>query len=572
MTKYQANDPFAAVFYESYRYLINGKVLYYPKTAQTDAIIANANETFLALAELTDELEQLSPIQKPVQAFLGKLLGCLDLDKFEGFTNETELIMKEGELSCQANATDCEPSLWATVMFADENGEDLKPTVTTEHIIYTIRMSRDVVPSTRSVTPTYWAPNSNDGAGRMKYFDSGFIYLQNMIDDGIIRQKEPSVQTDGIYMQMFPYPCYTPDAFLDAVSGSTPLLLTLSWVFTVAIMVKNIVVEKETRQKELMKIMGLSGGALWAAWFIDIFLLILISSGSLALLMKYGGIYQYSNGFIVFLYVFSFGCSSIGIIFLLSTFFSTASISAAVAGIVFFLLYLPYNICSIFRYQMTTAQQLWSCLCPTIALGYGSWQFGDFEKQGTGVTFDNWNIELQTTDNWGATANVMSCILFMFADGVIYFLIAWYIDNVFPGKYGIPRPFYFFLQPSFWTGKTKRTSDDHFEDLSKVKQEEVSESLLAGVEIQDLGKTYKSGMMCTKKEKVAVNGLSLNFYESQITSFLGHNGAGKTTTMSMLTGLYPPTSGTAKIMKHDIHDEMDAIRKIIGMVFKMFTF
>jgi ATP-binding cassette subfamily A (ABC1) protein 1 len=551
------------VFYNSYKYLLNGKVLYYPSTAQTDAIIANANETFLAIDELTEQLNNAPPT-KLVQKFLGKLLGCLELDKFQGFANETELIEKEAELSCQANGTECEPSLWATITFADENGEDLKPGTTAEHIIYTIRMSRDVVPSTRSVTPTYWAPNSNNGAGKMRYFDSGFIYLQNMIDDGIIRQQDPNVQTDGIYMQMFPYPCYTPDAFLDAVSGATPLLLTLSWVFTVAIMTKNIVVEKETRQKELMKIMGLSGGSLWAAWFIDIFTLILISSSSLTLMMKFGGIYQYSDGFIIFLYIFSFGCSSIGIIFLLSTFFSTASISAAVAGIVFFLLYLPYNIVSIFRYQMTTAQQLWSCLCPTIALGYGSWQFGDFEKQGTGVTFDNWNIQLQTTDNWGATANVMSCILFMFADGVIYFIIAWYIDNVFPGKYGIPRPFYFFLQPSFWTGKSKRTGDDNFEDLSKVKQEEVSEKLLAGVEIQDLGKTYSSGMFCTKKEKVAVDGLSLNFYESQITSFLGHNGAGKTTTMSMLTGLYPPTSGTAKIMKHDIHDEMDQIRTIIG--------
>jgi len=34
-----------------------------------------------------------------------------------------------------------------------------------------------------------------------------------------------------------------------------------------------------------------------------------------------------------------------------------------------------------------------------------------------------------------------------------------------------------------------------------------------------------------KTGKLAVNKLSLNLYESQITSFLGHNGAGKTTTM-----------------------------------------
>ena len=47
---------------------------------------------------------------------------------------------------------------------------------------------------------------------------------------------------------------------------------------------------------------------------------------------------------------------------------------------------------------------------------------------------------------------------------------------------------------------------------------------MAGVSIRNLGKTYSNG-------KVAVSDLSLDFYEDQITSFLGHNGAGKTTTM-----------------------------------------
>ena len=45
-----------------------------------------------------------------------------------------------------------------------------------------------------------------------------------------------------------------------------------------------------------------------------------------------------------------------------------------------------------------------------------------------------------------------------------------------------------------------------------------------GVCIDKLTKKYKNG-------KLAVNKLSLNLFEGQITSFLGHNGAGKTTTM-----------------------------------------
>ena len=46
-----------------------------------------------------------------------------------------------------------------------------------------------------------------------------------------------------------------------------------------------------------------------------------------------------------------------------------------------------------------------------------------------------------------------------------------------------------------------------------------------GVSVKGLRKSYN------KKDKPAVDGLNLNFFEGQITSFLGHNGAGKTTTM-----------------------------------------
>lgn len=62
--------------------------------------------------------------------------------------------------------------------------------------------------------------------------------------------------------------------------------------------------------------------------------------------------------------------------------------------------------------------------------------------------------------------------------------------------------------------------------------EEEPKGLPLGISIQNLTKTFTTGFLPGKKKKiVAVNGLELNFYEGQITAFLGHNGAGKTTTM-----------------------------------------
>ena len=65
--------------------------------------------------------------------------------------------------------------------------------------------------------------------------------------------------------------------------------------------------------------------------------------------------------------------------------------------------------------------------------------------------------------------------------------------------------------------------------------------------------------------KVAVDNLYLNMYQDQITVLLGHNGAGKTTTMSMLVGLFPPTSGDAVINGYSILTDMESIRQSLGL-------
>ena len=65
--------------------------------------------------------------------------------------------------------------------------------------------------------------------------------------------------------------------------------------------------------------------------------------------------------------------------------------------------------------------------------------------------------------------------------------------------------------------------------------------------------------------KVAVDNLYLNMYRDQITVLLGHNGAGKTTTMSMLVGLFPPTSGNAIINGYSILTDMESVRQSLGL-------
>jgi ABC-2 type transport system ATP-binding protein len=74
---------------------------------------------------------------------------------------------------------------------------------------------------------------------------------------------------------------------------------------------------------------------------------------------------------------------------------------------------------------------------------------------------------------------------------------------------------------------------------------------MAIVEINNLTKDYEVGFWRKKKVR-ALDGLSLSVDANQIFGFLGANGAGKTTTLKLLMRLIFPTSGSARILGHDI--------------------
>jgi ABC-2 type transport system ATP-binding protein len=73
------------------------------------------------------------------------------------------------------------------------------------------------------------------------------------------------------------------------------------------------------------------------------------------------------------------------------------------------------------------------------------------------------------------------------------------------------------------------------------------------VEIHNLTKDYEVGFFRKRKVR-ALDGLSLSVNANEIFGFLGANGAGKTTTLKLLMRLIFPSSGTARIMGHDIND------------------
>jgi ABC-2 type transport system ATP-binding protein len=62
----------------------------------------------------------------------------------------------------------------------------------------------------------------------------------------------------------------------------------------------------------------------------------------------------------------------------------------------------------------------------------------------------------------------------------------------------------------------------------------------------------------------ALDGVDLRVAEGSVFGFLGPNGAGKTTTLRILAGLARPTSGSARVLGHDVSREADKVHALMG--------
>uniref|UniRef100_A0A8C3WSX6 ATP binding cassette subfamily A member 3 n=1 Tax=Catagonus wagneri TaxID=51154 RepID=A0A8C3WSX6_9CETA len=354
---------------------------------------------------------------------------------------------------------------------------------------------------------------SADG-GEPGYIREGFLAVQHAVDRAIM-QYHANASTHQLFEKLtvtakrFPYPPFISDPFLVAIQYQLPLLLMLSCTYTSLAIIRAVVQEKERRLKEYMRMMGLGGWLHWTAWFLLFFLCLLVTASFMTLLFcvkvkKNVAVLAHSDPSLVLAFLACFAVSSISFSFMVSTFFS----------------------------------------------------------KGTGVQWRDLLSPVNVDDDF-CFGQVLGMLLL---DSVLYGLVAWYVEAVLPGQFGVPQPWYFFITPSYWCGQPrtvlgKEEDDDPEKALRTEYFEAEPEDLVAGIKIKHVSKVFRVG----NKGKAAVRDLNLNLYEGQITVLLGHNGAGKTTTLSMLTGLFPPTSGRAYINGYEVSRDMAQIRRSLGL-------
>ncbi|XP_005361473.1 ATP-binding cassette sub-family A member 12 [Microtus ochrogaster] len=443
---------------------------------------------------------------------------------------------------------------------------------------YTIRMSLKTAQTTRSIRTKIWAPGPHNSPSHNQIYGRAFIYLQDSIERAIIElQTGRNSQEVAVQVQAVPYPCFMKDNFLTSVSYSLPIVLMVAWVVFIAAFVKKLVYEKDLRLHEYMKMMGVNSCSHFFAWLIESVGFLLVTIVILIVILKFGNILPKTNGFILFLYFSDYSFSVIAMSYLISVFFNNTNIAALIGSLIYVIAFFPFIVLVTVEDELSYVIKVFMSLLSPTAFSYASQYIARYEEQGVGLQWENMYKSPVQDDT---TSFGWLCCLIL-ADSFIYFFIAWYVRNVFPGTYGMAAPWYFPILPSYWKErfgcaevKHEKSNGLMFTNImmqntnpsanktspdcafpSNIEPE--PKDLQVGVALHGVTKMYGS--------KMAVQNLNLNFYEGHITSLLGPNGAGKTTTISMLTGLFGASAGTIFVYGKDIKTDLNTVQKNMGV-------
>ncbi|MFH4979442.1 hypothetical protein AB6A40_006151 [Gnathostoma spinigerum] len=410
---------------------------------------AALNRTLEHLFQSSNDSESLfMRLQNVAKSFLD-LRSCFRRERFIIVENETSLV---SYAMCLMETDDYFTSIYF-------HGLNDSSTDFPSMVQYDIRHPPDFVDSTGGNRDGINNVGSRDRPFiDLKYISFGFSFLQDFVDTILIEMMTNKSVDTGLFAQQEPFPCNVKDQF--NVMMFFPMFVFLSWVLPTAMLAKNIVYEKEMRLKETMRVMGLGDAMHWIAWAIQSFLITLISVIIITLLLKFGNILPNSDMTLVMAVLLLFTVANICQCLFISTFFFHSNIASAAAAVFFFLFFFPFQIS--WRTAVDTVTKI-SLLFPQTAVGFACVLIMVSEQDSAA----SWsNVDFIELDRVGL--NLLTVMTAFIIDSVIYATAAWYFSAVFPGRYGIPQPFYFPFTRRYWFGEAEHIA--HHVSIHEDKQ------------------------------------------------------------------------------------------------------
>lgn len=388
-----------------------------------------------------------------------------------------------------------------------------------------------------------------------------------LIDEGISALLNQSFPGVAQFLGFRTYPFL--GGKLDQVDSSTsigPFLYIIMLSMLLPIFVNLIVHEKENRLLELMKMNGLRMSVWWTvnyvfcyALYVCVAFVFLIA----ATLFRLRFFTQSSPLILVLLFLF-WGLTLVSLSFMLSTFFSRSQTATIVC---YFYIVAVAFIC---RFLMETwIRNLGSSIVLTNI--FSIWPpFAMYRAMiYIAMTTASYGRGIELSDIADPDMNILLCYGYLLIAAVIMFLLSLYLGEILPSEYGVKRSPLFLFQRSFWCpgGRDAARELDDRDIFQPIEGEPLTVATERRVTLQDrsamvrvlgLSKTYDSG-------KIALRDIVLRIEQGVCLGLLGSNGAGKTTLISMLCGLFSPSSGDAIIDGFSIKSSMDEIHRRIGV-------
>uniref|UniRef100_J3MSS8 ABC transporter domain-containing protein n=1 Tax=Oryza brachyantha TaxID=4533 RepID=J3MSS8_ORYBR len=386
------------------------------------------------------------------------------------------------------------------------------------------------------------------------------------------------------------------------IAQAGPTFFLAIAMFGFVFQISALVTEKELKLRQAMSIMGLYESAYWLSWLTWEAFVTLLSA---LLTVLFGMMFQFdfflNNNFgILFLLFFLFQLNMLSFAFMISTFVTKAA-SATTVGFAIFIIGFLTQLVTIFGFPYSSSFQkyyrtIWSLFPPDVfaqALNILGKATATPEDKGI-----SWNQRGQCQSfETDCVITIDDIYKWLISTFFLWFILAIYFDNIIPNVNGVRKSLFYFLMPSYWTGKgggrlqegglfsffgsnrpaddAAPTDEDVIAEENLVKQQIANSEVDPGVAVQIRGlrKTYPGSfsMGCcrcrTTKPFHSVKDLWVNLEKDQLFCLLGPNGAGKTTTISCLTGITPITGGDAMIYGHSVRSTagMANIRRMIGV-------
>eukprot|EP00003_Mantamonas_plastica_P028868 TRINITY_DN672_c0_g1_i2.p1 TRINITY_DN672_c0_g1~~TRINITY_DN672_c0_g1_i2.p1 ORF type:complete len:927 (-),score=322.82 TRINITY_DN672_c0_g1_i2:32-2431(-) len=361
----------------------------------------------------------------------------------------------------------------------------------------------------------------------------------------------------------------------DLISLVGPLLYVYVFQLVYPVLASAIVYEKEHGLREIMKMMGLNMNVYWIVTYIysyTLYLVALIIMWVVASLLGFR-YYTQNDAGVIFMFIFLWGHVLVAQAFVTSTMFGKSRTVTIVGYLYVFAsgLLAQQLIRDYFTNPDTPETSIFFITCvPTFAMFRGLLILSD------NVSFDQ--PGLRWADINLPDVRMGEVYVFFIVQWIVLMLLTFYLEAVLPSAMGVKREPLFFIRKDFWSKKDQDEVDRlrNYTIMEKVdsEPEDVAEQRSFihnnpkkinqyGLVCQDLRKVYPGDNGVP--DKVAVQNLCLRVPPQHCFGFLGPNGAGKSTTISMLSGMFGPTGGTAKVFGLDLRTDMELIHQNMGV-------